>query len=206
VINCWWVFRPPRHLHYGHWHRHIHRHIGHGHGHGFGGIAGAVGAASAVLVCTEIGPRLWGSPPHLGHFNGGPGLGPEVFSGAPVPFIGGLGSPVGTVSSELAAPSIPSVGNGSGTSEISQIGNLGSLPGSIEMSSTPAVAVIGQVPEPSSALLLMGAALAMALLRVRESQRPLTRSRPVPIFAVGPGFRPLLSGILWRIGFIGRRS
>ena len=188
MINCWWVFRPPRHLHYGHWHRHIHRHIGHGHGHGFGGIAGAVGAASAVLVCTEIGPRLWGSPSHLGHFNGGPGF------------------PVGTVSSELAAPSIPSVGNGSGTSEISQIGNLGSLPGSIEMSSTPAVAVIGQVPEPSSALLLMGAALAMALLRVRESQRPLTRRRPVPIFAVGPGFRPLLSGILWRIGFIGRRS
>jgi hypothetical protein len=188
VINCWWVLRPPRHLHYGHWRPHIHRHIGHGHGHGFGGIAGAVGAASAVLVCTEIGPRLWGSP-HLGYAYGGPELGPEEFSGAPVPFIGGPGFPVGTVSSGLAALSIPSVRNGSGTSEISQIGNLGSLPGSIEMSSTPAVAVIGQVPEPSSALLLIGAALAMALLRIRGSRRPLTRRRPVPISAVGPGFR-----------------
>jgi hypothetical protein len=194
VINCWLVLRPPRHLHYGRWRPHIRRHIGHGHGHGFGGIAGAVGAASASLVCTEIGPRLWGSPPHLAHAYGGPGLGPpglgpEEFSGAPVPFIGGPGFPVGTGSSELAAPSILSVGNGSGTSEISQKGNLGGLPGSIEINSTLAVAVVGEVPEPSSALLLIGAALAMALLRVRGSRRPLTRRRPAPISALGPGFR-----------------
>ena len=164
MINCWWVLRPPHHWHYGRWHPHIHRHIGHGHGHVFGGIAGAVGAASAVLVCTEIGPGLWGSPPHLGHAYGGPGLGPEELSGAPVPFIGGPGSPIGTVSSELAAPSI-------------------------EMSSPPAVAVIGHVPEPSSAFLLIGAALAMGLLRVRGSRHPLTRRRSVPISAIGPGFR-----------------
>jgi hypothetical protein len=186
MINCWWVLRPPHHRHYGPWHRHIHEHIGHGHGHVFGGIAGAIGAASAVLVCTESGPSLWGPPPHSSQPYGGPGLGPEELSGAPVPFIGGPGFSVGTAGSELTAPSIPSVGNGSGTSEINQIGNLGSLLGSTEMSSTPAVAVIGQVPEPSSALMLIVAVLAMTLLRVRESRRPLSRRRPVPISGMGP--------------------
>jgi hypothetical protein len=178
MSHCWWVLHPPRHRHYGHWHRHIHRQIGPGHGHVFGRIAGAVGAATAVLVCTEIGPGLWGPPPYLGQPYGGPGLGSEELSGVPVPFIGGPTFPVGTVGSELAAPSIPRAGNGSGSSEINQIGNIGSLPGWIEKSSMPAVAEFGQVPEPSSALMLIGAALAMALLRVRGSRRPLARPSP----------------------------
>ncbi len=171
MINCWRAFRPMRHRHYGDWHRHIHWHIGHGHGHIVGAIAGAVGAAAAVIVCTEFGPGLWGPGPYLGQPYSRPGLGPEELSGAPVPFIGGPGFPVGIVGRELAAPSVPNVGNGSRTSEIKQIGNRGSLPGSIEMTSTPAVAVIGQVPEPSSAFMLIGAVLAMALLRVRRSWR-----------------------------------
>ena len=73
--------------------------------------------------------------------------------------------PVGIVGGELAAQLISSVGNGSTTSEINQIGNRGSLPGSIEMNSTPAVEVIGRVPEPSSALIFIAAVLAMAVLR-----------------------------------------
>jgi hypothetical protein len=126
-----------------------------------GGPGFPIGTVSSELAATSI---EMSSPPHLGHAYGGPGLGPEELSGAPVPFIGGPGFPIGTVSGELAAPSI-------------------------EMSSPPAVAVIGQVPEPSSALLLIGAALAMGLLRVRGSRHPLTRRRPVPISAIGPGFR-----------------
>ena len=165
VINCGWVVRPLRHWHHSSGHRRIHWHIGHSHGHVFAGIAGTVGAATGVIVCTEIGPGLWSTPPYLSRPYGGPGLGPEEVSGAPVPFIGGPGFPVGIVGGELAAPSISSVGNGSTTSEINQIGNRGSLPGSIEMNSTPAVEVIGQVPEPSSALIFIAAVLAMAVLR-----------------------------------------
>src|ERR1700730_4007112 len=183
VINCAWVVRTLRYWHHSPGHRRIHWHIGHSHGHVFAGIAGTVGAATGVIVCTEIGPGLWSTPPYLGRPYGGPGLGPGGLSGAPVPviggrglcpeelsvapvpFIGGPGFPVGIVGGELAAPSISSVGNGSGTSEINQIGNRGSLPRSISIRSTPGVAVIGQVPEPSSALILIAAVLAMALLR-----------------------------------------
>ena len=174
VINCRWVVRALRHWHHSRGHRLSHWHIGHSHGHVFAGIAGTVGAATGVIVCTEVGPSLWSTPAYLGQPYGGPGLGPEEFSGAPVPFIGGPGFRVGIVGGELA-PSISSVGNGSGTSEINQIGNRGGLPGSIEMTSTPAVATIGQVSEPSSALILIAAMLASALLRSPSRRR--TRSR-----------------------------
>ena len=105
------------------------------------------------------------------HPSDGPGLAPEELNGAPVPFIGGPGLSVGAVGSELAALAVPSIGNGSGAGEINQIGNLGGQPGSIETGAAPAVAVIGQVPEPSSALMLTEAALAMALLRPLRSRR-----------------------------------
>jgi hypothetical protein len=171
MIDCWWVRLPRRHWHYGHWHRHIRRLIGHGRGHVFGGIAGAVGGATAVLVCTAIGPGPWRPPPHSSHPYAGPGLAPEELNGVPVPFIGGPGLSVGAVGSELAALAVPSIGNGSGAGEMNQIGNLGGQPGSIETGAAPAVAVIGQVPEPSSALMLAEAALAMALLRPLRSRR-----------------------------------
>ena len=189
MINCGWVVRPLRHWHHSPGHRRIHWHIGHSHGHVFAGIAGTVGAATGVIVCTEIGPGLWSTPPYLGRPYGGPGLGPEELSGAPVPFIGGPGFPVGIVGGELAAPSISSVGNGSGTSEINQIGNRGSLPGSIEMSSTPAVVVIGQVPEPSSALILIAAVLVDGLA-------PLAVARPRMLAEIA--VEPLCRGLALR--------
>jgi hypothetical protein len=71
----------------------------------------------------------------------------------------------GAIGDELAAAAVPGIGNGLGAGEINQIGNLAGQPGSIEAGAAPAVAVIGQVPEPSSALILSGAVLAMALLR-----------------------------------------
>ena len=111
MINCGWVVRPLRHWHHSPGHRRIHWHIGHSHGHVFAGIAGTVGAATGVIVCTEIGPGLWSTSPYLGRPYGGPGLGPEELSGALVPFIGGPGFPVGIVGGELAAPSISRVGN-----------------------------------------------------------------------------------------------
>jgi hypothetical protein len=167
MIDCWWVRLPRRHWHYSHWHRPIRRLIGHGRGHVFGGIAGVVGAASAVLVCTEIGPGLWRPPSHSSQPYGGPGLGPEELNGAPVPFTGGPGFSGGAIGGEIAAPAVTSIGNGSGIGEI----NLGGQPGSVDTGAAPALAVIGQVPEPSSASILTGAALAMALLRAPRSRR-----------------------------------
>jgi hypothetical protein len=167
MIDCWWVRLHRRHWHSGRWHRHIHRLISHGHGHVFV----TVGAATAVLVCTAIGPGLWHPPPRFSQPHGGPGLGPEELSAIPVPFIGGPGLSGGAVGSELAAAAVPGIGNGLGAGEINQIGNLGGQPGSIVAEAAPAVAVIGQVPEPSSALMLTGAALAMALLRAPRSRR-----------------------------------
>ena len=171
MIDCWWVRLIRRNRHQGHGHRHIHRLIGHGHGHVFGGIAGAVGAATAVLVCTAIGTGLWRPAPHPSQPYSGSGLGPEELNGVPVPFIGGPESMGAGVGSELAALAVPSIGNGSGAGETNQIGNLSGQPGSIETSAAPAVAVIGQVPEPSSALMLTETALAMALLRAPRSRR-----------------------------------
>jgi hypothetical protein len=165
MFYCWWVRLPRRHRHFGRWHRHIHRLIGHGHGHVFWAVGGAVGAATAVLVCTAIGPGLWHPPPHFSQPHGGPGLAPEELSAVPAPFIGGPGLSGGAIGDELAAAAVPGIGNGLGAGEINQIGNLAGQPGSIEAGAAPAVAVIGQVPEPSSALILSGAVLAMALLR-----------------------------------------
>ena len=164
MFDCWWVRLPRRHRHFGRWHRHIHRLIGHGHSHVFG----AVGAATAVLVCTAIGPGLWHPPPHFSQPHRGSGLAPEELSAIPAPFIGGPGLSGGAIGGELAAAAVPGIGNGLGAGEINQIGNL---PGSIEAGATPAVAVIGQVPEPSSALMLTGAVLAIALLRAPRSRR-----------------------------------
>ena len=97
MFYCWWVRLPRRHRHFGRWHRHIHRLIGHGHGHVFWAVGGAVGAATAVLVCTAIGPGLWHPPPHFSQPHGGPGLAPEELSAVPAPFIGGPGLSGGAI-------------------------------------------------------------------------------------------------------------
>jgi len=164
MFDCWWVRLPLRHRHFGRWHRHIHRLIGRGHGHVFGAVGGAVGAATAVLVCTAIGPGLWHPPPHFSQPHGGPGLAPEELSAVPAPFIGGPGLSGGAVGGELAAAAVQGIGNGLGAGEINQSGNLAGQPGSTGAGAAPAVAVISQVPEPSSALILSVAVLAMALL------------------------------------------
>ena len=163
MFDCWWVRLPRRHRHFGRWHRHVRRLIGHGHGHVFGAIGGTVGAATAVLVCTAIGPGPWHTPPHFSQPHGAPGLAHEELSAIPAPFIGGPGLSGGAIGGELAAAAVPGIGNGLGAGEINQIGNPASQPGSIEAQAAPAVAVIGQVPEPSSALILSGAVLATAL-------------------------------------------